>query len=90
VQVKLSHIKTLRRIMTTYGGVEVYTQEFINSALDGGEWSASRPERSTPPERVAATHFIRGCVGPRISLDARAKRKNFVSMPGIEPSSFNP
>jgi hypothetical protein len=34
--------------MKTYGGVEVYVHNFFNSALDGGECSASRPGRFTP------------------------------------------
>jgi len=29
--------------MKTYGGVEVFLPTFLTPALDGGEWSASRP-----------------------------------------------
>jgi hypothetical protein len=36
--------------MKTYGGVGVYIQVFLTSALVGGEWSASRPCRLTPGE----------------------------------------
>jgi hypothetical protein len=32
------------------GGVEVRIDEFLTSALDGGEWSASRPDRLAPDE----------------------------------------
>jgi hypothetical protein len=32
----------------TYWGVEVWLRAFLTSALDGGEWSASRPGRFTP------------------------------------------
>jgi len=35
----------------------------LTSALDGGEWSASRPGRFTPRERAADTHWI-GWVAP--------------------------
>jgi len=28
--------------MKTYGGMVVYLSAFLTSALDGGEWSASR------------------------------------------------
>jgi hypothetical protein len=42
-------------------------------ALDGGEWSASRPDRFTPRERDPGTHWIG--VGPRAVLDAVVKRK---------------
>jgi hypothetical protein len=37
--------------MYTYG-MEVQLHMFLASALVGGEWSASRPGRSTPGERV--------------------------------------
>jgi hypothetical protein len=37
----------------------------LTSALDGGEWPASRPSRITPRERFPSTHGIRGWVGPR-------------------------
>jgi hypothetical protein len=32
----------------------------LTSALDGGEWSASRPGRFTPRERALGTRWIRG------------------------------
>jgi hypothetical protein len=47
----------------------------LASALDGGEWSASRPGRFTPRERAPGTHWIGGWVGPRAVLDAVVKRK---------------
>jgi hypothetical protein len=47
----------------------------LTSALDGGEWSASRPGRFTPKERDPGTHWIPGWVGPRVVLDAVVKRK---------------
>jgi hypothetical protein len=40
----------------------------LTSALDGGEWSASRPGRFTPRERNPGTHWIGGWVGPRAVL----------------------
>jgi hypothetical protein len=45
------------------------------SALDGGEWSTSCPGRFTPRERAPGTHRTGGWVGPRIGLDAVAKKK---------------
>jgi hypothetical protein len=45
------------------------------SALDGGEWSASRPGRFTPRERAPGTRWIGGWVGPGAVLDAMVKRK---------------
>jgi hypothetical protein len=48
----------------------------LTSALDGGEWSASRPGRFTPRERAPGTRWIGGWVGPRAVLDAVVKRNN--------------
>jgi hypothetical protein len=44
-------------------------------ALEGGEWSASRPGHFTPRERAPGTHWIGGWMGPRAVLDAVVKRK---------------
>jgi hypothetical protein len=48
---------------------------FLTSALDGGEWSDSRPVRFTSRERASGTHWIGGWVDPRVGLDAVVKRK---------------
>jgi hypothetical protein len=63
--------------MKTYGGLEVPLPAFLNSALYGGEWSASRPGRFTPPPReiIPSTHLISGWLCPTAGLDAVAKRK---------------
>jgi hypothetical protein len=58
------------------------------SALDGGEWSASRPGRAfTPGERTAGTHCTGGWVGPRAGLDTEARGKIPSPLSGIEPRS---
>jgi hypothetical protein len=49
---------------------------FFTSALDGGEWSASRPCRFTPGARAPGTHWIGGWVGPRAGLDTAGQRKS--------------
>jgi len=41
----------------------------LTSALDGGEWSASRPGRFTPRERAPDTHWIGGWICSRAILD---------------------
>jgi hypothetical protein len=46
---------------------------FLNSALAGGEWSASRPGRFTPGERTPRTHWIGGWVNSRAGLDDMEK-----------------
>jgi hypothetical protein len=55
--------------MKAYREVDVLTHIFLTSALVGGEWSASRPGRSTPGERVPGAHCIGGWVGPRVGLN---------------------
>jgi len=48
--------------------------ESLTSALDGGEWSASRPGRVTSRERTPGTHWIGGWVRPRTGPDAVVRR----------------
>jgi hypothetical protein len=59
-------------------GVNVYIHIFLTSALVGGEWSTSRPDRFTP-----GTHWIGGRVDLRASLNDLEKRK-FLTLPGLE------
>jgi hypothetical protein len=47
----------------------------LTSALDGGEWSASRHGRFTSRERAPGTLLIGGWVGSRTILDPVVKRK---------------
>jgi hypothetical protein len=58
----------------------------LTSALDGGEWSISRPSRFTPRERVRGTHWI-GWVRPRTVLDAVVKK---IPSPGRESNPRTP
>jgi len=46
-----------------YWGVKVQLCAFFISALDGGEWSTSRPGRLTSGERDLGTHCIGVWVG---------------------------
>jgi hypothetical protein len=55
------------------------------SALDGGEWSASRPAPFTPRERAPGTHWIGGWVGPRACLVSVVKRKILSPRRGSNP-----
>jgi hypothetical protein len=60
VKVKQSLYTPWRRL----GGEEYSSYSFSTSALDGGEWSASRPDRAfTPGERTLGTHCKGGWVG---------------------------
>jgi hypothetical protein len=45
----------------------------MKTCIDGGEWSASSPERFT-----SGSHWIGAWVGPRAGLDAMEKRKSCV------------
>jgi hypothetical protein len=53
--------------------VEVQLHAFLISALDGKEWLASRSGYFSPGERAPGTYWIRGWVGPRVSLEAVEK-----------------
>jgi hypothetical protein len=69
--------------MKAYGGLNVYTQIFLTSALVGGEWSTSRPGRFIAEERAPGTHWMGGWVYLRAGLDDLEKRK-FLTLPGLE------
>jgi hypothetical protein len=56
--------------MKTYRGMDGKPQVFLNSALVGGEWSASNPGLFTPGESVPGTHLTGG---PRASLNNMEK-----------------
>jgi hypothetical protein len=59
---------------------------FSTSALDGGEWSASRPGRAfTPGERTPCTHCTGGWVGPRAGLDTEDRGKILCPRRGSNP-----
>jgi hypothetical protein len=47
----------------------------FTSALDGDEWTVSRPGRFILMERAAGTRWIGGWVVPRADLDAVVNRK---------------
>jgi hypothetical protein len=48
---------------------------FLTSALDGSEWSPSRPGRFTPGKRAPSTNWLGRWVDPRAGLDAIEKNK---------------
>jgi hypothetical protein len=62
--------------MKTYWGSGGIYPRIHTSALDGGEWSASRRGRFIAKERASpGTHWIGGFVGPGTGLDAVVERK---------------
>jgi hypothetical protein len=72
------------------GELKYRPTHYLTSALDRGEWLASRPGRFTPRERDPGTHWIGGWVGLRAVLDAVVKRK--ITSPCRESNlrSFSP
>jgi hypothetical protein len=48
---------------------------FLTSAVDGGEWSASRPVRALPRGRDPGAQCTRGWVGLRASMDTEVRGK---------------
>jgi hypothetical protein len=52
--------------------------QFLVSAVNGGEWSASHPGRLPPEERAPGAHWLGGCVGLRAGLDSMEKRKHLL------------
>jgi hypothetical protein len=60
----------------------------LTSALEGGEWWASRHGRYNPMVRAPGIHYIGGWVGPRAGVDAVMKRK--VPSPRRESNPPNP
>jgi hypothetical protein len=61
----------------------------LTSALDGGEWSASRPGRFTPRERAPGTHWIEGwvCSEP---FWQRWRREKFPALAGNRKNPDRP
>jgi hypothetical protein len=60
--------------MKAYSESESTARHSLISALDGGEWLASRPGGYTPREGAPGTHWIGGWMGPRDVLDVVVKR----------------
>jgi len=54
-------------------------------ALEGGEWSATRPGRTLPRERHGS-QFTGGWVGPRAGLD----RRKISSPPAFDSGPSSP
>jgi hypothetical protein len=61
----------------------------LNSALERGEWSASRPRRFSPRERDPDIHWIGGCE-PQSRSGRGREEKIFQPLPGLEPPIIQP
>jgi hypothetical protein len=78
----------LRSIEAHLGDRRYNSYSFLTSALEGGEWSASRPGRAlTPGKEPPGTHCTGGWVGPRAGLDAEVRGKILCLCRGSNPGS---
>jgi len=57
----------------------------MNAALEGGEWSAARPDRTLPPGKTRYLFFMR-LGGPQ----GRSGRAENLVPPGFDPGSSSP
>jgi hypothetical protein len=60
----------------TRDAVHVQLHIFLTSALDGGEWSASRPGRCTPGKRAPRYPFDRKLGGPQNRAGRHGEEKS--------------
>jgi hypothetical protein len=61
-------------------------EAFLSSALDGGEWSASRSGRALPLAKDPGTFWIGGWVSHRAGLDTEVRGKILCLCRGSNPS----
>jgi len=62
---------------------------FLTSALDGGQWSASHSGRFTAGERVPRYPLDGGWVRPTAGLEAVAKMKNRNQTQVLQPVAYS-
>jgi hypothetical protein len=74
--------------MKTYEGVDVEIHIFFTSALVGGEWSASRPGRFTPEERIPPYPLDR--VGGPQSRSGRYREEKNLALAGNRNQAAQP
>jgi hypothetical protein len=60
---------------------------FLTSALEGGEWSASRPGCTLPPGEVPGTHLIEVWMDSRAQKDLEAKGQILCSVGDQNPAA---
>jgi hypothetical protein len=69
------------------GEMRYNSYSFLTSALDGGEWSASRPGRALPWGKDPRYPLDRRLDGPQSRSGHKGQRKNPLPLPQIEPRS---
>jgi hypothetical protein len=78
VKINLPLYLTTYQTMKTHGGQEEHPHAFLTSALDTGEWSASRSASLPPGKEAPVWGWFRPGSGP----DAVAKRKEIPAPAG--------
>jgi hypothetical protein len=73
--------------MEAQGERRYSSYSFSTSALDGGEWSVSRPGRALPPGNDAQYPLYRRLGEPQRRCGHRLEEKSSLPPPGIEPRS---
>jgi hypothetical protein len=74
------------KAMEALAGRRYSSYSFLTSALDGGDWSASRPGRALPPGKgPPGTHWTGGYVGPRAGMDTEDRGKILRPCRGSNP-----
>jgi hypothetical protein len=77
---------TEHHAIKAYCGVDVQLHAFLTSALDGGEWSASRPAALPPPPGKSPWYPLDRRLGRSQSSSGRGgEEKNSQPLPGVEP-----
>ena len=77
---------TLEQAMKAQKGSGYSCTLSLTSALDGGVWPRSRPDRFTPGKRPG-THFTGGCVKLEAGLDVNGK---ISPPPAFDPRTIQP
>jgi hypothetical protein len=87
IKVKLSlfFLLTEHHAMKAYGGVGYSSTHSLTLALDGGEWSASRPQVKSP-----CYPLDRRLGGPQSHSGRGGKEKNSQTLPGLEAPIMQP
>jgi hypothetical protein len=65
----------------------MYIYSFLDSELDGGEWSASRPGRALAPGKGPPVPIVQVAGWAPEPVWTQKLEENLLSLPGIEPRS---
>jgi hypothetical protein len=72
------------------GEMSYSSNSFMTSALDGGEWSASRTGRALPQGKGHAVPIGEEAGWASEPVWTQRLQKNYLPLPGIEPRSPSP